>query len=79
MHYPDVVGERNMSKKTDQTRVHSQATRSTKFAAKRRKRGTKFRTQGWYTSAAGSIAITSTGKGDRVGGHWISQLNGDVD
>ena len=68
-----------MSKKIAQRRVRSQPAKPTELAAKSRKRGTKFRTQGWYASAASSIAITSTGRGGRVSGHWISQFNGDVD
>jgi hypothetical protein len=68
-----------MSKKTDQKRVHSEPTKLTKVAAKKSKRPVSFSAEGWYASAASSIAITNTGRGDRVSGQWIAQLNHNAD
>ena len=68
-----------MSKKANQRRMRSQPAKPTKLAAKRRKRPSKLRTESWYARALNSIAITSTGRGDRVSGHWISQLNGSAE
>ncbi len=68
-----------MSKNIDRRRVHSEPTKLTKLAAKKNKRVTNFSTAGWYASAASSIGITNTGRGDRVSGQWISRIDSNTD
>lgn len=66
-----------MSKKSGQNRVRQQPKKRTQMPAKRRKRGINFRADTWYASAASSIAIASTGRGERVSSQWVSQLQAD--
>ena len=68
-----------MPKKTDQNRVRQHPKKRPQVSVKRRRRGINFRTENWYASAASSIAIASTGRGDRVSGHWVSQLQAEHD
>ena len=68
-----------MPKKTDRRSVRSRPAKPSALAGKKTRRGVKFTSERWYASAVSSIAITTTGRGDRVSGQWISQLIADAD
>jgi hypothetical protein len=66
-----------MFEKTGRRKVRSHPKKPAELIAKKRKRETKFRTEDWYANAVSSIAITNTGRGDRISGHWVSQLKAE--